>query len=70
MFCNDEQEKWVLDYMCSGKSIIPYQMITDFYSLKLAPKDNFFDRKDFYSTLKEKKKVKTSMKTLKNFINF
>ena len=56
MFCNDEQEKWVLDYMCSGKSIIPYQMITDFYSLKLAPKDNFFDRKDFYSTLKEKKK--------------
>ena len=37
MFCNDEQENWVLDYLTSGKGIIPYQMITDFDSLKLAP---------------------------------
>ena len=52
--CNDEQEKWVLDYLTSGKGIIPYQMMTNIDSLKLTPKDDFFDKKDFYSTLKEK----------------
>ena len=34
--------------MSSGKGMIPYQMITDFDSLKKVP------RKDFYSELKEK----------------
>ena len=39
--CNDEQEKWVLDYLTSGKGIIPYQMMTNIDSLKLTPKDDF-----------------------------
>ena len=30
MFLNDEQEKWVLDYLALEKGIIPYQMITEF----------------------------------------
>ena len=48
MFLTDDQEAWVLDYLSSGKGMIPYQMITDFDSLKKVP------RKDFYSELKEK----------------
>lgn len=40
--------------MSSGKGTIPYQMINDFESLKITPKDEFFDQKDFYSSLKEK----------------
>ena len=55
MFCNKEQENWVLDYLTSGKGIIPYQMITNLDSLKQAPKDvHFFEKQDFYSNLKEK----------------
>ena len=54
MFCNDKQEEWVLDYLTSGKGVIPYQIITNLESLKQAPKGNFFEKDDFYSTLKEK----------------
>ena len=42
MFLTDEDEKWVLDYLSSGKGMIPYQMITDFDSLKKQPKEDFF----------------------------
>ena len=42
MFFNDENEKWVLDYLVSGKRTIPYQMITDFESLTIRPDKDFF----------------------------
>ena len=42
LFCNEEQENWVLDYLTSGKGIIPYQMVTDFDSLNLTPEDGVF----------------------------
>ena len=54
MLLTDEDEAWVLDYLSSGKEMIPYQMITDFESLKKVPKEDFFEKKDFYSELKEK----------------
>ena len=55
MFLTDDEEAWVLDYLSSGKGMIPYQMITDFDSLKKVPKEAFFEKKkDFYSELKEK----------------
>ena len=53
MFLTDDEEAWVLDYLSSGKGMIPYQMITDFDSLKKVPKEDFFQKKDFYSELKE-----------------
>ena len=37
MFLNDEDEKWVLDYLASGKGMIPYQVITTFDSLNICP---------------------------------
>ena len=54
MFLTDEEEAWVLDYLSSGKGMIPYQMINDFDSLKKVPKEDFFQKKYFYSELKEK----------------
>ena len=33
LFSNKDQENWVLDYLTSGKGIIPYQMITNLDSL-------------------------------------
>ena len=54
MFLTDEDEAWVLDYLSSGKGMVPYQMITDFDSLKKVPKEDFFQKNDFYSELKEK----------------
>ena len=55
VYCNKEQENWVLDYLTSGKGIIPYQMITNLDALKLTPKEGeSFEKKDFYSSLKEK----------------
>ena len=45
MFLTDEDEAWVLDYLSSGKGMIPYQTITDFDSLKKLPKEDFFQKK-------------------------
>ena len=37
MFLNDEDEKWVLDYLASRKGMIPCQMIATFDSLNICP---------------------------------
>ena len=42
MFLNEENEKWILDYLASGKGMIPYQLITDFESLNICPEKEFF----------------------------
>ena len=70
MFLNDEQEKWVLDYLASGEGMIPYQMITEFSLLEIKPKDDFFEKKDFYSSLKKKIFQQKNMKTLKNSLSY
>ena len=54
MLLNDEDEKWVQDYLASGKSMIPYQMITNFDALNIQPEKDFFEYNNFYSSLKEK----------------
>ena len=54
MFLTEDQEKLVLDYLLSGKGMIPYQMITDFDSLKILPKNEFFEREEVYSCLNKK----------------
>lgn len=44
MFLNDADEKWVLDYLSSGKGMTPYQMIIDIDSLQIFPEDGFFEQ--------------------------
>ena len=54
LFFYEKDEKWILDYLASGKGMIPYQMINDFDSLNITPEKDFFEYDKFYSTLKEK----------------
>ena len=35
IFLSDADGKWVIDYLGSGKGMIPYQIITDFESLNI-----------------------------------
>ena len=46
------------------------QMITEFSSLEIKPKDDFFEKKDFYSSLKKKKFQQKNMKMLKNSLSY
>ena len=48
LFLNEEDEKWILDYLASGKGMIPYQMISDFDSLNITPEKDFFEYEKFY----------------------
>ena len=47
MFLNDDDEKWVLDYLASGKGMIPYQMITDFDASNIQPEKDFLNMTGF-----------------------
>ena len=67
MFLNDEDEKWVLDYLASVKGMIPYQMITTFDSLNICPETDFFKHEDFYSSLKEKNISEEEYENVKKF---
>ena len=67
MFLNDQEKKWVLDYLASGKGMIPYQMITTFDSLNIHPETHFFKHEDFYSSLKEKNISKEEYENVKKF---
>ena len=67
LFLNEEDEKWVLDYLASGKGMIPYQMITDFESLNIRPEKGFFSHQDFYSYLKEKNINEEDYENVKKF---
>ena len=63
IFLTENDEKWVLHYLVSGKGTILYQIITDFDSLK-RNSEEFSSYEDFYSDLKEKTSVKKSMRML------
>ena len=66
IFLTENDEKWVLHYLVSGKGTIPYQMITDFDSLKRSSEE-FFSYEDFYSDLKEKNVSKEEYENVKKF---
>ena len=69
MFLTEKDEEWVMDYLSSGKGMIPYQMIMDFNSLEIKPKqhDGFFKHSDFYSSLKEKNISDEEYENVKRF---
>ena len=67
MFLNDDDEKWVLDYLASGKGMILYQMITDFDPLNIHPEKDFFKYDSFYSSLKEKNISQEEYENVKKF---
>ena len=70
LFLNDQDKKWVLDYLASSKGTIPYQMITDFDSLYIPPEKDFFKYEKFYSSLKEKSISMEEYENVKIFLPF
>ena len=71
MLLTEENEKWVLDYLCSGKGTIPYQIVKTLDSLEMKPENgHFFAHKDFYSTLSENNISAKTMKMLKKILNY
>ena len=52
-FFTKEEKKWVLEYLSSGKGTIPYELISDFDSLSIAPDDEFFKPHQLYSSMKD-----------------
>ena len=69
MYIKDDDEKWILEYLSSGKGTIPYQMITDFDSLNIKPEKDFFEHEKFYSCLKEDNIFTEEYENVKKFFN-
>ena len=65
----DQKDKqWILDYLSSGKGVIPYQMITDFDSLNIEPENGeFFSQHLFYSSLKDLQMSDEDYENVKKF---
>ena len=65
-FCLPDDREWILDYLAKGKGTIPYQKVTELDSLLSRPplRQEFFDKDDFYSTLREK-----AVEDVKKFLN-
>ena len=68
IYMSEKDKKFVLDYLCSGKGVIPYQIIKKLNSLELQPENgDFFEQKDFYSTLNEKNVTDKEYTEVKKF---
>ena len=52
--CSTVDQEWILNYLSSGKEFVPYEMITRYDLLDIAPeKDSFFLLHYFHSSLKD-----------------
>ena len=51
---NKDDKNWILNYLSSGKSAVPYEKMKSYESLNLKPEGEFFNKIDFYSSLKNK----------------
>ena len=66
--CSEEDQEWILNYLSSGKGTIPYEIITRFDSLDIAPEnDNFFLPHQFYSSLKDTIMTEEEYNNVKKF---
>ena len=68
-FCPPDDREWILDYLAKGKGTLPYQKITELNSLlaRPPPGEEFFNKDDFYSTLREKTIDDQDYEDVKNF---
>ena len=64
-------QEWILEYMCSGKGVIPYEMIKSFDSLNIRPADGeFFSIEGLYSSLKDYIISEEEYASVRNFYTF
>ena len=66
-FFTKEEKKWVLKYLSSGKGTIPYELISDFDSLSIAPEDEFFKPHQFFSSMKDSVLSEDEYENVKKF---
>ena len=66
--CTEEEQKWILNYLSTGKGTIPYEMITRYDSLDIVPENGqFFLPHHFYSSLKDATMTNEEYESIKNF---
>ena len=63
----DDEKNWVLDYLCEGKGVIPYEKIKTYEDLDAAPEGEFFSKTEFYSTLRNEIIDDQSYENVKRF---
>ena len=51
----EENKKWVLDYLCGGKGVIPYEKIKTIEDLDCVPEGEFSTKRKFYSSLRNER---------------
>ena len=68
-FVLPEDREWILDYLAKGKGTLPYQKITQLSSLQWRPPfgEEFFNKDDFYSTLRERAVDEQEYEDVKKF---
>ena len=44
-------QNWILDYLCGGKGVIPYEKIKIHQDQESIPENDFFSKTEFYSSL-------------------
>ena len=57
----------MLDYLCEGKGVIPYEKIQSHKDLDAALEGDFFSKTEFYSSLKNEIIDDKSYKSVKKF---
>ena len=66
--CTEKEQKWILNYVSTGKGTIPYEMITRYDSLDIAPKNGqVFLPHQFCSSLKDTTMIHGEYKNVKKF---
>ena len=66
--CTEEEQKWILNYLSTGKGTIPYEMITRYHSLDLTlGNDQFFLPHQFYPNLKDTVMTDEEYENVKKF---
>ena len=68
-FVLPDDREWILDFLAKAKGTIPYQKITQLNSLQSRPPlgEEFFDKDEIYSTLRQKAVDKQEYEDVKNF---
>ena len=72
LFCklfelDDENKEWILEYLSGGKGVKPYKKIKLHEDLNCVPKGKFFDKSEFYSSLKNKIILNQGYENVKKF---
>ena len=49
---SDENKEWILEYLSTGKGVIPYEKIKPHEDLNCVPEGEFFSKSEFYSLFK------------------